>query len=100
MGKYKPNTEDAIAYGWLALSLFLIIAAFMYVYLMGFVNMMINGPNGDQSIGINHDIKEGTLSQQGVNAISFNAAMLTNIPLWLIIGALIFSVARAITVKG
>ena len=94
------SSETGIAYGWLVLSIFIIIAGLMYIYLLGFTNQLIDGPNGDQSIGINHDIKEGKQSHQSVNAINFGIAMFTNIPLMVIIGAFLFAVTRAITVKG
>lgn len=97
---YKADNESGVAYGWLCLSIFLIIAGIMYVYLLGFTNSLIDGPMGDQTVGINHDIKEGKQSHQSVNAINFGIAMFTNIPLMLIIGAFLFAITRAITVKG
>ena len=93
------NSENGIAYGWMVLSMFLILAAILYIYIIDFTNMLIDGPNGDQSIGINHDIKAGKQSHQSVNAINFNIAMLKNVPLFVIIGAFLFAVSRAIVVK-
>jgi len=98
---YHPiDTEEGIAYGWLVLSIFLIIAGVLYLYILSFTNMIIDGPNGDQSVGINHDIKQGKMSTQAVNAAKFNRDMITNIPLMLIFGAFIFAITRAISVKG
>jgi hypothetical protein len=100
---YRPSerdSEEAIAYGWMVLSLFLMVAGILYLYLLGFVNMLIDGPNLDQSIGINHDIAAGKQSVQSVNAMNFNIAMFKNIPIFLITGAFIYAIARAIVVKS
>jgi uncharacterized membrane protein SpoIIM required for sporulation len=94
------DTEEAISYGWMVLSIFLIIVGILYLYIVSFNNMLLDGPNLDQSIGINHDIKEGKMSTQAVNAASFNSSMIKNIPLMLIFGAVIFAISRAIAVKG
>jgi hypothetical protein len=96
----EPDTEEGIAYGWMVLSIFLMVAGILYLYLLGFVNMLLDGPNLDQSIGINHDIAAGKQSAQSVKAINFNVQMFTNIPLFLITGAFIYAVARAIVVKS
>ena len=88
-----------MAYGWLVISLFLIIAGCLYAYYVGVINFMVNGPDGDQSSGINHDMKEGKQSTQSVNAINFNVQMAKNIPIFIIVGAFVFAVARAIAVK-
>jgi len=96
----KMDNESGIAYGWMMLSIFLIIMGLLYSFLSGgVVNALINGPGNDQNVGINHDIAQGKLSTQGVNAIRFNIGMFTNIPLWLIIGGFVYAVGRAITVK-
>ena len=92
--------DSAIAYGWLVLSIFFIIAGILYAVLSGmFTNDILNGPEGDQSIGINHDISKGYLSSQAVGAINFNVEMEKNIPLFICIGGFIFAIARAIVVK-
>jgi hypothetical protein len=94
------DQENGIAYGWMVLTIFLIIAGILYLYILNFTNMLVDGPNLDQSVGINHDIKAGTMSQQGANAAGFNIAMIKNIPVMLIFGAVIYAIARAIVVKG
>lgn len=100
---YNPDrldSENGIAYGWLALSIFLVLAGILYSYLSGgMVNALINGPDGTQGMGINHDIKAGKQSTQSVNAIQFNIDMAKNIPMMVIVGAFLWAVSRAITVK-
>ena len=98
---YLPpmDNESGIAYGWLVLSIFLILFGLLYLYLEGVVNSFITGPAGDNTIGINHDIAAGKLSAQGVGALNFNIQMFENAPLMIIIGAFIFAVTRAIVVK-
>ena len=97
---YSPvDNEEAIAYGWFAMAIFLAIAAFIYAVYIGVINSMISGPNNDNSVGINHDIASGKLSKQGRNAAQFNIDFAMNIPLFVLIGAFIWSVNRAIYVK-
>lgn len=100
---YKPykhyNSESGIAYAWFVLTVFIIIAGILLAFYYGVINSILNGPRGDQSIGVNHDIKEGKQSQQSRAAIQFNVDFATNIPFFFVIGCLVFAVARAIVVK-
>jgi hypothetical protein len=95
------DRTSGISYGWMCIAILTVICGVLYAVLSGmFTNDLINGPNGDQSVGINHDIKAGYLSQQARGAISFNIEMEKDIPLILCTGFFIFAVARAIAVKG
>jgi hypothetical protein len=98
-GRVISENESGVAYGWLIISLFLVIAAVLYVIYLGVINSLLDGPQGDQSIGINHDIKAGKQSVQSRNAIQFNTSMATNIPFFVITGAFVFAISRAIVVK-
>ena len=93
------NHERGIAYGWLVLSLFLIIAGILYAFYIGVIDNLITGPNNDNAVGINHDIIAGKQSEQSRGAIQFNVSMATNIPFFVIAGAFVFAIARAIVVK-
>ena len=95
----KVDNEEAIAYAWMAITIFLVFAAFMYLIYIKVVNSMIAGPAGDDSVGINHDINEGKLSEQGKNAAQFNIDFATNIPIFTLLGIFVYAVARAIVVK-
>lgn len=93
------DNEEAIAYAWMVITIFTIIAGFLVLVYYGVINMVLDGPNGDQSIGVNHDIKAGLQSQQSRNAIQFNVDFAKNIPVLFILGIFVFAVARAIVVK-
>jgi hypothetical protein len=96
---YTKLDDSGIAYAWYVISLFLILAAGIYLVYIQVINAVITGPNGDDSVGINHDINEGKLSEQGKNAAQFNIDFATNIPFFLLLGVFVFAVARAIVVK-
>lgn len=95
----RHSNEDAIAYAWMVITLFIIIAGITTAVLYVVINEFINGPNGDQSIGINHDIAAGKQSQQSRNAIQFNIDFATNIPIMLVLSIFVFAIGRAIVVK-
>ena len=98
---YVPlkDNEEAVAYWWFVSVIFLVLAAFIYLVYIGVINAVIAGPAGDDSVGINHDIKEGKLSEQGKRAAQFNIDFATNIPLFVLLGLFVGAVARAIVVK-
>ena len=95
----KIDNEEAISYWWFVSIIFLILAAFTYLVYIQVINSIIAGPNGDDSVGINHDINEGKLSEQGKRAAQFNIDFATNIPIFVLLGLFIGAVARAIVVK-
>lgn len=97
---YQHNDQESgIAYAWMVITIFLILAGILYAVYIGVINSIISGPNGDNTVGINHDIQAGKQSQQSRSAMQFNIDFATNIPILLILGILIFAVARAIVVK-
>ena len=96
---YRHANEDGIAYAWMVITIFVILAGILILVYYGVINAIIYGPNGDKSVGINHDIAAGKQSQQSKNAIQFNIDFATNIPFIVVVGVLLFAVARAITVK-
>lgn len=94
------SNEDGIAYAWAVITLFLILMGILIAWFNGpLINSMISGPNGDNSIGINHDIAAGYQSQQSRGAIQFNVDFATNIPIFIVLSILAFAVGRAIVVK-
>ena len=98
-GNECNNSENGISYAWLVLSIFLIVAGILYAVFVGIVDNLITGPNNDNAVGINHDILAGKQSEQSRGAIQFNISFLTNVPFFLIMGAFVFAVSRAIVVK-
>jgi hypothetical protein len=95
----KMDNESGIAYAWMTITLFIIISGISIAVFYVVINKVIDGPNGDQSIGINHDIKEGKQSQQSRGAMQFNIDFATNAPIMLVLSILVFAVARAIVVR-
>lgn len=91
--------DDAIAYWWFVSVIFVAISAFMYLVYIGVINNLIAGPEGDNAVGINKDITDGKLSEQGKRAVQFNIDFATNIPLFVLLGLFVGAVARAIVVK-
>ena len=97
-GRHYSN-DEGIAYAWLVLTVFIIVCGILISYYYGVINMILDGPNGDKAIGINHDILEGKQSEQSKRAIQFNVDFATNIPIMIVLSILVFAVGRAIVVK-
>ena len=96
---YNHDPEEAIAYAWMVITIFVIVAGFLILVYYAVINSILNGPGNDQSVGVNHDIKAGKQSQQSRNAINFNVEFAKNLPVLTILGILVFAVARSIVVK-
>lgn len=100
---YRPyehyDPESGIAYAWMVMTVFLIVAGILVLVFYGVINMLIVGPNGDESVGINHDLKAGLQSEQSKNAIQFNIDFAANIPIMIVLSIFVFAVGRAIVVK-
>ena len=96
---YNFDNETAIAYGWMVLTIFVVVGGILIYAFYGVINAMIVGPEGDNTIGINHDIAAGKQSVQSKNAMQFNVSFATNVPVFVILGVLIFAVARALSVR-
>lgn len=95
------NTENSegVAYAWMVITLFLILAGILIAVFYPIINSIISGPNGDNAVGINHDIQAGRLSQQGRNAAQFNIDFATNAPVMIVLSIFVFAIGRAIVVK-
>lgn len=79
--------------------IFLILCGILIPAYYVIVNNLISGPEGDNAVGINHDILAGKQSEQSKRAIQFNVDFATNIPFFIVITILVFAVGRAIVVK-
>jgi hypothetical protein len=95
----RSRNDEAIAYAWMVIMLFLILFGILIPLYYVIINNLITGPDGDDSVGINHDINEGKQSEQSKRAIQFNVDFATNIPFFIVITILVFAVGRAIVVK-
>jgi hypothetical protein len=93
------NNDEGIAYAWLVLTIFVILCGILIAYYYGVINMLLDGPNGDKSVGINHDILAGKQSEQSKRAIQFNIDFATNIPIMIVLSIFVFAIGRAIVVK-
>lgn len=88
---YIPN-DDAIAYGWVTIVLFLIIGSGVFL-------AAVVGVQSELSPLINKDIADGKITQQQKNAIQFNRDMSDAIPIWMLLGAFVFVIVRSISRK-
>lgn len=95
----RYGNEDGIAYAWMVITLFIILAGILIAVFYPVINSIISGPNGDNAVGINHDIQAGRLSQQGRNAAQFNIDFATNAPIMIVMSIFVFAIARAVVVK-
>ncbi len=91
MGTYRSN-EDAVAYGWFAICVILLISAALFLCIIAIVN--------ETTPQMNKDISDGKMSQQTWNAVSFNRQMINSIPFWIIVGTFVFAVVRSIAKKA
>jgi hypothetical protein len=94
------SNDQAVAYGWFMLAMLLLMGGIIYATVITFgINTLLNGSDGNQTSGINHDIASGYQSEQSVNAINFNVEYAKNFPLILLFGGFIFSIVRAYYVR-
>lgn len=82
------NNEDAIAYGWFVICLTVVVGAILYLALMQPVNNIVDITN--------NEISDGMITQQSENAIAFNVAVFSGIPIILLAGLLMYGIVRAI----
>lgn len=82
------DNEDGIAYGWVVICITVVLGALLYLAFMQPVNGIIDVTN--------KEISDGMITQQSENAISFNVAMFSGIPIILLVGLLLYGVIRAI----
>lgn len=101
MATYRnSDNTSGVAYAWMVITLFTILCGILISwYGAGVINALLAGPNGDNSVGINHDIAAGYQSAQSRNAIQFNVDFSQNLPIMIVLSVLVFAVARAIVVK-
>lgn len=93
------DNSSGIAYAWMVIMLFLILCGILIPLYYVIINNLITGPEGDNAVGINHDILAGKQSEQSKRAIQFNVDFATNIPIFIVLTILVFAVGRAIVVK-
>ena len=84
--------EDAIAYAWLMLLVFLILGSITYLSSMYFENSIMKIEN--------KWIAEGKSSSQTVNAINFNRSIGMYLPVFMLLGAFIWAMLRGIGGRG
>jgi hypothetical protein len=84
--------EDAIAYGWFMIVVFILLGAITSIAIVVVENRVIDIANVD--------ITEGTMSQQTYNAIEFNKQMGMYLPVLILLGAFIWSMIRGIGGRG
>ena len=90
---YKPHdgydSEEAIAYGWFVITIFLLIAAAIILTIWAIQGALVPMYNAD--------VAAGKVSSQTGNAVSFNSQMLTMLPVWTILGVFVFAIVRALS---
>lgn len=85
------TNDEGIAYIWFMLVVLLIVGALVWMVLSGVFNQFITTFNGQ--------IADGTVSEQTKNAVNFNMLALGSVPIFLIVGAFIYSIMAAVN-KG
>jgi hypothetical protein len=83
------NREEAIAYGFIAITVFLIGAGLLYVFMQPLINPLTQT--------MNSQIDAGHISIQTANAYSWNEQMFRwGIPIAMLVGMILFAVVRAL----
>lgn len=85
--------EDAVAYGWFMLIVFLILGAMSYFCIVALYNGVIGGP-------ANQEITDGTMSKQTKDALTFNRDLAMYLPVFMLVGAFIWAMVRGIGGSG
>lgn len=88
----RKHKDDAIAYGWIMILIFLILGSFTYLCVI----MLYNGVITQENI----DISAGLTSEQTKQATSFNRDMAMYMPVFMLIGAFVWSMVRGIGGSG
>jgi len=92
MPAQQRDTENAVAYGWFMLVVFLFVAAIIYLAVIQVDN---------QILGIfNEQIADGTVSTQTSQAVNFNRQVGMYLPVLSLLGAFIWSVIRGVGGRG
>jgi len=86
------SNDDAVAYGWFMLLVFLILGAFSYLCVITLYNGIITPANAD--------IASGMTSEQTKNALFFNRDIAMYMPVFMLIGAFIWAMVRGIGGSG
>lgn len=86
------NNDEAIAYSWFMIVVLLVIGALLWMCLSYGYNMVMDT--------INADIAAGTMSEQTRGPIAFGMAILGSVPIFLLVGALIWSVLAGVIDKN
>lgn len=84
--------EDAIAYGWFMLLVFLILGAFSYLCITALYNGILAPANAD--------ISAGMTSEQTKNALAFNRDIAMYMPVFMLLGAFVWAMVRGIGGSG
>ena len=84
--------HDAIAYGWFMILVFLILGSITYLSMVYIDNAVMGQAN--------KYIAEGKLSSQTVNAINFNRSLGMYLPVFMLLGAFVWSMIRGVGGRG
>jgi hypothetical protein len=82
------DNESGVAYVWFMILALLILGAIMWMSLSYTFNLLL--------IPINVMITNGTMSTQTADPIAFNMALLGSVPIFLIIGSLVWAILAAV----
>lgn len=98
----KHGNEDALAWGFIVLLVGLAVGGVMYMVLAQFYDVMADGPAGDQSVGINHEVKNGGISTQASTTFGFQKSLIEVFVVVVIILFIVYAInhARATRAKG
>lgn len=87
------DPEEAIAYGYLMIALFLLAAAFIWMTVGYTFNLSLTSL-------INPDIEAGHVSMQTRNAVNWSVDIMRYAPPIILLSAFVFAVNRAIYKRG
>jgi F0F1-type ATP synthase membrane subunit b/b' len=90
--KGKTISDEGIAYGWLMIAMFLVFGAILYVLITPSVNSITDE--------MNNNIADGVISEETSNAYNFNLQMFMAVPMFLLLGLLMYGVIRALNRKN
>ena len=84
----KFDNESGVAYVWFMILALLILGALMWMSLSYTFNLLL--------IPINGMIANGTMSTQTADPIAFNMGLMGSVPIFLIIGSLVWAILAAV----
>ena len=82
------DNESGVAYVWFMILALLILGALVWMSLSYTFNLFL--------VPVNSMIANGTMSAQTADPIAFNMALLGSVPIFLLIGVLIWAILSAV----